>query len=202
MLVILHGETGKEIGTNSFSELHESINNGYQGSQTTSLKLLIDEEHNKVVIAELTVIFLYEGVEKLEQQFLQICKSMLLHPKNPSEKEYRKLKLNIDDTEPPSTIFLGGWCGWYSSFKNARCSTCGETMDKDTSMEEDVVATSEGDGGVHVHGIAHVSNCYHDMLPKLGFKDMSSLQEITLSIGSEEVWISPCNDEFLPFNWL
>ncbi|KAJ4973498.1 hypothetical protein NE237_006672 [Protea cynaroides] len=89
---------------------------------------------------------------------------MLLHPRNLSEKECKKLKLNIDDTEPTRYYICADWdCskrrgllystyGLYSTFKNATCY-CGITMDREISMEKEDVATSEGDGGVFVRGM-------------------------------------------------
>ncbi|XP_043694602.1 uncharacterized protein LOC122645356 [Telopea speciosissima] len=198
-----------------------------QGSQTISLKVLIDKllyyahgNHSESVrliskqpqpatIGSLTN--LYKWVENLEEQFFQTeaCKSMLLHPRNPYGKECRKLKLNIDDTEPTKYYICADWnCsrpdeyesdGLYSTFKNVRCN-CGEMMDKEICMaKEDVGARAERDGGVFVCGttkfmvtddlqVEPISPAtIVTLLHKLGLGDMSSLQETILSIGSEEI---------------
>ncbi|KAJ4972848.1 hypothetical protein NE237_006022 [Protea cynaroides] len=82
---------------------------------------------------------LYKEVEKLKPELADyVSKSMLLHLRNSSEKECRKLKLNIDDTEPNKMRIL-------------------------------------------------VPSAILTLMHKLGLKDTSSLQEITLNIGSEEV---------------
>ncbi|KAJ4973282.1 hypothetical protein NE237_006456 [Protea cynaroides] len=211
-----------------------------QGSQNISLKLLIDKEHNKVVMAETNSDFvdilcsfltmpmgtivrliskqpqpatigsmttLYKEMEKLEGQFLQnlAFKHLLLHPKNPCEDDCRKLKLNLDDRNPSKYYICADWnCsrrwneGLYSTFKNARCN-CGKMMDKEISMEkEDVAARSEG-YEIFVRGMTKYMvtddlqvepmspSAALILLHKLGLKDMSSLKETTLSIGSEEI---------------
>ncbi|XP_042498192.1 uncharacterized protein LOC122076748 isoform X2 [Macadamia integrifolia] len=211
------------------------------GSQTISLKVLIDKKTNKVVMAEsksdfvdillsfLTISMgtivrliskeprpatlgsitaLYKEVENLEEQLLQTraCKSMLLYPRNPSENKCRKLKLNVDDTEPIKYYICVDWnCsrrgtgGLYTTFKNVRCN-CGKRMDREIRTEkENDAASPEVDGGVFVHGktkfivtddlrVEPMSTAtILTQLHKLGLKDMSSLQETTLNIGSEEV---------------
>ncbi|XP_042495728.1 uncharacterized protein LOC122074816 isoform X2 [Macadamia integrifolia] len=215
-----------------------------EGSQTISLKLLIDKKNNRVVMAEtegdfVDILFsfftmpmgtmvrlisknskpatigiitsLYKEVEKLEEQQLlqtQACKSMLLHPRNPYENMCRKLKLNIDDTEPTKYYICADWnCsrresgGLYTTFKNVRCN-CGKMMDKEILMAKEVVAArpDQGDGGRVFLGETNQFMVTDDLqveamspttivtlLHKLGVKDMGSLQETTLSIGSEEI---------------
>ncbi|XP_042499513.1 uncharacterized protein LOC122077673 [Macadamia integrifolia] len=196
-------------------------------SQTISLKVVMDKEKNRVVMAEAdsdlvdillsfltmpmgtivrliskqpepaiigSMTSLYKAVENLEEQLLQthICKSMLLDPRNPSGKECLRLKLNIDDTKPKYYIC----CRNYSTFKNVACNYCRKMMDKVIYMEKE---DPEGDGEVFVCGLTKfmVTDDLHvepmapatilTLLHKLGIKDMSSLQETTLSIGSEEI---------------
>ncbi|XP_043694601.1 uncharacterized protein LOC122645355 [Telopea speciosissima] len=211
--------------------------------QTISLKLLIDKENNRVVMAEadsdfVDIVFsfltmpmgtivrliskqphpaiigsltsLYDCVESLEEQLLhtKACKSMLLHPRNPCENECKKLKLNIDDTEPTKYYICSDWnCsrresgGLYTTFMNVRCN-CGKMLDKQICMvKEDAGARAEGGDGRGVFVCGTIKFMVTDelqvktmspativtLLHKLGFKDMSSLQETTLSIGSEEI---------------
>ncbi|XP_043695314.1 uncharacterized protein LOC122645954 [Telopea speciosissima] len=214
-----------------------------QGSQSISLKLLIDKKNNKVVMAEtdndfVDILFsfltmpvgtivrliskqpqqaifgsmtsLYKEVENLEEQLLQThaCKSMLLHPRNPSANECRRLKMNIDDTTAKYYICADYWTNcrqyigydYYTTFKNVKCRKCGKMMDKDIYMEkEDVAATSGEDERVFVCGMTKfmVTDDLQvepmspattlTLLQKLGIKDMSSLQETTLSICSEQI---------------
>ncbi|XP_043695312.1 uncharacterized protein LOC122645953 isoform X3 [Telopea speciosissima] len=169
---------------------------------------LISKQAQPGIIGSLTS--LYKEVENLEEQLLQTdaCKSMLLHPMNPFETQCRRLKVNIDDTKSKYYICanlikcLRHWSiGYYSTFKNATCGNCRKKMDKDIYMEkEDMAANpSQGDGGVFVYGLTKfmVTDDLQvepmspaatlTLLHKLGIKDMSSLQETTLSIGSEEI---------------
>ncbi|XP_042488168.1 uncharacterized protein LOC122068387 [Macadamia integrifolia] len=152
---------------------------------------------------------LYKEVENLDEQQLlqtQTCKSMLLHPRNHSENMCRKLKLNVDDTEPIEYYICAdrdcsrrGTGGLYTTFKNVRCN-CRKMMDKEIRREkEDEGARPAGDGGVFVCGtnkfmvtddlqVEPIStDTILTQLHKLGLKDMSSLQETTLSICSEEI---------------
>ncbi|XP_042476964.1 uncharacterized protein LOC122058347 [Macadamia integrifolia] len=155
-----------------------------QESQTISLKVLIDKKNRKV--------------GNLEEQFLQtlVCKSILLHPRNLYENECRKLKLNIDDTEPTKYYICADWnCSGqesgslYTTFKNVRCN-CGKMMDNEILMKkEDQSAIPEGDRGVFVCGTTKFmvnddlqvkpisAATIVKLLHKLGFKGMSSLQE-------------------------
>ncbi|XP_042499511.1 uncharacterized protein LOC122077640 [Macadamia integrifolia] len=214
-----------------------------QESQTISLKLLMDKEKNRVVMAEansdfVDILFsfltlpmgtivrliskepqpviigsmtsLYKEVENLEEQHLQthVCKSMLLHPTNRSENECRRLKLNIDDAKA-KYYTCAHWINCsrrysnganYSTFKNVFSGACGKMMDNVIYIEKEYdAARAEGDGGVFVRGMTKfmVTDDLQvqptspatilTLLHKLGIKDMSSLQETTLSIGSKEI---------------
>ncbi|XP_042499512.1 uncharacterized protein LOC122077657 [Macadamia integrifolia] len=214
-----------------------------QASQIISLKLLIDKDKNRVVMAEVDRDFvdtllsfltmpmgtivrliskqpqpaiigsltnLYKELENLEEEFLQThaCKSMLLHPRNLSVIDCRRLKLNVDDTEPKYHI-CPDWikctrgfieADFYSIFNNVNCGVCRKMMDMVIYIEkEDEGASHKGDGGAFVCGmtkfmvtddlqvepISPTTILTH--LHKLGIKDMNSLQETTVSIGSEEI---------------
>ncbi|TXG74237.1 hypothetical protein EZV62_002816 [Acer yangbiense] len=78
---------------------------------------------------------LYKSIMNLdEQQFrTEACKTMLLHPRNAAEVECKRLKLNIDDDEPPKYFLcdsrdcrLSG-NKLLSHYRNAVCG-CGEHM--------------------------------------------------------------------------
>ncbi|KAF8378715.1 hypothetical protein HHK36_030064 [Tetracentron sinense] len=136
--------------------------------QSMSLKVLVDNEKNRVVFAEsgkdfVDVLFsfltmpigtivrlirsqpfvveigcmnnLYESVAKLDVQHLctPVCKTMLLSPRSSSEAHSRKLKVNIDDTEPTQYYICPLRCchrSYYiqSIYKNVRCR-CGKEME-------------------------------------------------------------------------
>ncbi|XP_042509208.1 uncharacterized protein LOC122084581 [Macadamia integrifolia] len=172
---------------------------------------LISKEPQPATLGSMTT--LYKEVENLEKQQLlqtQACKSMLLYPRNPSENECRKLKLklklNVDNTEPIKYYICVDWnCsrrgtgGLYTTFKNVRCN-CGKMMAKKICREKEKEAASPVvDGGGFVYGktkymvtddlrIEPMSTAtILTQLRKLGLKDMSSLQETTLNIGSEEI---------------
>ncbi|KAJ9550996.1 hypothetical protein OSB04_015041 [Centaurea solstitialis] len=87
--------------------------------------------------------------------FTEECKVMLLNPKSSSYDHCRKLRLNIDDTEPTKYFICGEWrCNrlWLpklSLCNTARCTYCGKSMDQEirfkyTSSSADDVCVSSG----------------------------------------------------------
>ncbi|KAF6160960.1 hypothetical protein GIB67_007601 [Kingdonia uniflora] len=72
------------------------------------------------------------------------CKEMLLRPRNSSEALCRKLKVNIDDTEPTKYYVCNDFLSakWdhsrtarvASAFRNIKCS-CSKLMDKEVGLD-------------------------------------------------------------------
>jgi hypothetical protein len=63
---------------------------------------LVAKESNIEAVKFGSINSLYKSVKDLDQKYLwnQTCKEMLLNPRNSMEGYCRKLRLNIDDTEP------------------------------------------------------------------------------------------------------
>ncbi|KAF6172002.1 hypothetical protein GIB67_029420 [Kingdonia uniflora] len=108
---------------------------------------------------------LYEGLENMEATYFKndICKNMLLHPRNSYADQCRKQKLNIDDTKPTKYylcknyqsdisqgehLYSGG--GSLSIFGNMRCK-CKQLIDHEVCLEENGVGKEDNrDEGVFV----------------------------------------------------
>lgn len=79
---------------------------------------------------------LYASVAKLDSMYFneKICKEMLLNTRNSAEQECRKLKINIDDTEPIKYFICEGKCfeknifrdmsAYISTDSTVQCETC------------------------------------------------------------------------------
>ncbi|CAJ1950252.1 unnamed protein product [Sphenostylis stenocarpa] len=100
---------------------------------------------------------LYESIEKLESDVFwnNICKKMLLSPRNPLEGSCQRLKVKVDDTEPTkyymchNCLKKGSNELLLSSFIDVKCK-CGTLMRKEIDMVEEAA----GDNGVFVKGDA------------------------------------------------
>ncbi|PIA54472.1 hypothetical protein AQUCO_00900784v1 [Aquilegia coerulea] len=144
---------------------------------------------------------LYEGLGNLNVVHFKSdkAKSLLLRPSNSSEHLCRKLKINIDDTEPTKYRFR------YSS--------------QDMYLIEDNVDQNDDQmGGVFVNGktrflisddlrILQLSTTNSvELLSKFGVRDVNAVEEESVSVGIEEVLallrlsfhsVTPLTDLFL-----
>ncbi|KAL2336053.1 hypothetical protein Fmac_010499 [Flemingia macrophylla] len=100
---------------------------------------------------------LYESVRDLSPDVFRnnMCRNMLLSPRNPLEGYCQRLKLKVDDT-PPTKYVVCPTCSTgsnllVSTFEGARCS-CKKLMDKETKLLEE--GSKEGESGVFVRGDA------------------------------------------------
>ncbi|AED90303.1 putative protein [Arabidopsis thaliana] len=123
-----------------------------------SLRLIIDEEKNKVVLAEAGTIVrllakhrksdpvtigclrnLYTSVVDMELDDFETdaCKQMLLYPKNIREAQYRNFKLNIDTNESLKCFGCRFFsiCRMCSNFNTSLCK-CGKLMNEEISFLE------------------------------------------------------------------
>ncbi|KAL1330906.1 hypothetical protein HN51_048150 [Arachis hypogaea] len=197
--------------------------------QTFTLRLLVDREKNRVVVAEATRDFvdtlfsfltiplgtiirlvsennhhdqqpelgcinnLYRSVENSSDEVFwnPICKQMLLRPRNPYESLCKKLKLNVDDTEPTRCFMCSTKCKsdnsfLLSTFAGASCPSCRKLMDREMKLLED-----SGEVGVFLKGEA-MYMVFDDLkvlqnfpgnlmkeLVKLGYTDFKNLSEMT-----------------------
>ncbi|KAH7836868.1 hypothetical protein Vadar_006725 [Vaccinium darrowii] len=155
---------------------------------------------------------MYNSVSSLELRHLRTdyCKGMLLNPRNASETECSKLKINVYPLEPAKLYkchiisHLGGrlvsscgWDGWFSTFKDRECR-CQSKMSALVKVEEDKAI--EGGGGVFVKdGIsrfmitddlqvmaASTAACIF-LLQKLGINDGNEVEESHFVFDTQEV---------------
>ncbi|WJX76562.1 hypothetical protein P8452_59967 [Trifolium repens] len=93
-----------------------------------------DEDSNIKAVKFGSISSLYQSVSDLDEQYLwsKTCKEMLLKPRNSRGNRCKNMKLNIDDTEPLMSYFLGKRdnCkvenkSCISNFKNQKCTICG-----------------------------------------------------------------------------
>ncbi|KAF9596230.1 hypothetical protein IFM89_008389 [Coptis chinensis] len=125
---------------------------------------------------------LYKSLENLEVGLLQSekHKAMLLRPSNSSEHLCRKLKFNIDDTEPTKY----------------RCHHDSQDL---YLIHENVIIEDDKSGGVFVNGKARFmisddlkvmplsTSTSVELLTKLGVKDVDVLEERIVKVGKVEV---------------
>ncbi|RWR96791.1 hypothetical protein CKAN_02619300 [Cinnamomum micranthum f. kanehirae] len=154
---------------------------------------------------------LYASVEDLDVQYLQTesCKNMLLHPKSASEEHCKKLRVNIDDTEPTNYYLCNSGYPLRSNFKHSisvylsskQCRCGGRVnwkMPKDKSKQGAGPAGDMKDG-VFVKGISRYMitddlqispicmGTTLELLKRLGITDATVLEEKNVNLGSEEV---------------
>ncbi|KAI3701655.1 hypothetical protein L6452_26891 [Arctium lappa] len=124
---------------------------------------------------------------------------MMLNPRTSSYDHCRKLKLNIDDTEPIKYFLCrNSYCSQYylyfSSCNSVKCSGCGKLMNQEN-------VESRYDGGVFVPTLTtfivtddlcvkpNTSDLSIQLIRDLGFADASQLEERSIDIGREQILI-------------
>ncbi|KAI7997396.1 hypothetical protein LOK49_LG10G02099 [Camellia lanceoleosa] len=206
-----------------------------------SVRILIDEEKNKVVCAEagndfIDILFsfltlpigtivrlirnqqaelgcinnLYGSIENLSTTSLwtDACKDMLLHLRSPLEPFCRGLKVNVNDTKPPKYFVGSDVCvqrhrfGFLSNYANARCSRCLELMSIEISVvgsEFSADSMEKYTDGIFVkRSTAYIDSdnlqvmvsrpgALVELLCNVGIKDVNSLNERVLKVGSKEI---------------
>ncbi|KAL7169773.1 hypothetical protein ACSBR2_034749 [Camellia fascicularis] len=164
---------------------------------------------------------LYQSVENLSTSYLQTdaCRDMLLHPRTPCETICSGLKVNIDDTKPTKYfICSGSACNYQllSNYVNTKCK-CGKLLNREiyvSGSESNANATDE----VFVKRSTYIVSdnlqvmvstpgALVELLGNVGIKDVKSLEEKVVKVGSEEILKllkhslrseSPLTDVFLP----
>ncbi|XP_031286340.1 uncharacterized protein LOC116145029 [Pistacia vera] len=142
---------------------------------------------------------LYECIENLDVQLFrtEACKKMLLYPRNAAADQCRRLKLNVDETEP-LRYFLGegGHCPHLSHYKDVICR-CGECINIEKFLPEKKCLAQ--DRGVFVKEMTRfmISDELRVMPPSteetlslllnLGLIDGMTTEECNLDIGIDEV---------------
>ncbi|XP_025644948.1 uncharacterized protein [Arachis hypogaea] len=113
--IVLFAEAGKDFVDALFSFLTLPLG---------AIVRLAGEESNIPAVRVGCLTTLYESVAKLDKECLrnEICKEMLLHPRNmPLELYRRKLKLNVNDSETLKYFTLGVTCSCSSAFEIEKC---------------------------------------------------------------------------------
>ncbi|KAH0661228.1 hypothetical protein KY284_026159 [Solanum tuberosum] len=152
----------------------------------------------------------YASVYSLETRFLRTsyCKSMLIMPRNASEVQCEKLKLNADYSENAGKLFV---CNSYSSScknifsisQNTQCFHCNRLTQFDRKINEKEEKRSRGGESVvevFLKGGAASFMITDDLqvMPastasltalfgKLGVSDKSEIEAKTVEVGTEEV---------------
>ncbi|WVY96562.1 hypothetical protein V8G54_028713, partial [Vigna mungo] len=159
-------------------------------------------EESKVEPPELALLSsLYQSVENLDDGYLctDTCREMLLRPRNSMEAYCRRLKLNIDDTEPTEYFVCDNliYCSrtspvMLSSFKNKKCR-CGCMLAKPISVETSCVI----DGFVKSNSrfmitddlkvIPNSMDEIVNVLKNSGIKSMSSVNVMSVNITKNQV---------------
>ncbi|XP_057452196.1 uncharacterized protein LOC130744016 [Lotus japonicus] len=142
---------------------------------------------------------LYQSVQNLSPNDVwnPVCKQMLLRPRNPCEALCSKLVLNVDDTEPARKVYVCGSCDKFTTFPNLVC-TCGKPVREPHNL--DSPGSVEAKGGVFVKqnetsflvfdDLKIVPNSFVNSVPlllKMGYSDLTQLEEITQNIGKHEI---------------
>ncbi|XP_009761816.1 uncharacterized protein LOC107790812 isoform X2 [Nicotiana tabacum] len=150
---------------------------------------------------------IYASVYSLEPRFLRTsyCKSMLIMPRNASEVQCEKLKLNVDHSEIAGKLFACSSYScddFYSLFENAHCR-CGSPMRSPRSVNmkgEDTSSGGEGGDGVFLKSGAASFMITDDLqimpastasltalFEKLGVSDKNEIEAKTVEVGTKEV---------------
>lgn len=175
----------------------------------TVLRLL---EKDMVQLGSISRI--YASVYSLDPRFLRTsyCKSMLITPRNASEVQCEKLKLNVDHSEIAGKLFTCSSYScyetktFYSLFMNASCR-CGSPMRSPRSVNmkgEDTSSGGEGGDGVFLKSGAASFMITDDLqimpastasltalFEKLGVSDKNEIEAKTVEVGTKEVMSLP-----------
>lgn len=153
---------------------------------------------DKVKVGSLST--LYQSVLNIEPKYLSSdqCKDMLITPKNPREDMCKRLKINVEDSEPLRYFLCRNCCSGLSTNENTRCS-CGKLMDWKIGVMEDSSITAGGYEGIFVSESASFiitddlrikENSVAESLSiinNLGIKDMTNIESLSISFGLKEV---------------
>ncbi|KAK6134777.1 hypothetical protein DH2020_031447 [Rehmannia glutinosa] len=153
------------------------------------------------IIGSLTT--LYNGLSNLDSVYFwtESGKQMLLNPRNSSGTECRKLKLNVDDTQPTKYFTCEDWnCGYprYSNigmyYGTALCA-CGKTLKREINVDEFFQANDTlGAELMNVTGFNEVMD-----LLKGSLSFLTPLTDIILNKGQIDSAI-PCHEPGISFD--
>ncbi|CAK8574905.1 unnamed protein product [Lathyrus sativus] len=144
---------------------------------------------------------LYQSVQNLDSDDIwnnPMCKQILLRPRNPCESLCMKLFMDIEQAVLPTKFFVCDSCYKFTTFPNTHCS-CGKSPNK-VPRNLDILTQKSPQDGVFVKekgpmflisdDLKIVSSSMLsslEMLIKLGYSDLTQLEEITHNIGKHEI---------------
>ncbi|KAL8102255.1 uncharacterized protein LOC141678427 [Apium graveolens] len=143
---------------------------------------------------------LYQSVVNIEAKYLSSdqCKDMLITPKNLREDLCKRLKINVEDSEPVRYFLCRNCCSGLSTKENTRCS-CGKLMEWKIRAMEDSSIAAGGYEGIFVSESASFiitddlkinENSVAESLSiinNLGIKDMKNIKSLWVSFGLKEI---------------
>ncbi|GKA67094.1 hypothetical protein Tco_0766902 [Tanacetum coccineum] len=149
---------------------------------------------------------LYQSLTDLPANYLVTAESkhMLLNPRSSSYDISKKLKIKVDDTDPPK-FFVNLACikhhgAYFSPCNLARCSYCGNLMTREFK-NEDPITDTRGGGGVFVSDVTtfiitkdlrvfpNATGVSIQLLCDFGISDASQLDERNLDVGLEQIFM-------------
>ncbi|KAI3457332.1 hypothetical protein Pfo_013995 [Paulownia fortunei] len=152
-----------------------------------------------------SITSLYNGLANLDSVhfWTEGGKQMLLNPKSSFEAGCRKLKLNVDDTQPTKYFTCANWdCGncRYSNvsmyYDTARC-VCGKSLRREVGIKESQAA--DGDCGVftmkaasfiisdNLQMVSNVAGSVMQTLSNLGITDTDGAELMNVTFGFNEI---------------
>ncbi|XP_045797848.1 uncharacterized protein LOC123892038 [Trifolium pratense] len=191
---VMYAEAGKDFVDALFSFLTLPLG---------TIARRVAEESNIEGVRFGIISSIYQSVTNLDEQCLwtNTCKEMLLKPRNSMEAYCRKMKLNIDDTEPMKHFVCRIFdCvrkesgSLLSLFKNQKCS-CGYILNREMSLPTECLILESGfvketasfiiSDDLYV--MPNVFGTYARLLPKQDITDIGAFVEQTVDIKRKEV---------------
>ncbi|PWA28668.1 hypothetical protein CTI12_AA627170 [Artemisia annua] len=159
----------------------------------------VNNENIKALGSNVTNGYDYQAVGEIE------IKYMLLYPRSSSHDHCRKLKLNIDDTEPIKYFVCQtlDCCKrlkkYYSTYAFARCVYCGNQLIREIKKKGLDLPTNTGAGGAFVTAattflvtgdlwvMPNTAGLRIQLLCAFGITDGSQVEERTLDMDREQI---------------
>ncbi|MED6194441.1 hypothetical protein PIB30_028601 [Stylosanthes scabra] len=184
--IVIYAEAGKDFVDSLFSFLTLPLGH---------IVRLAGEESNIPAVRVGCLTTLYQSVAKLHNECLrnEICKDMLLHPRNmPMELYRQKLKLNVSRSEALNYFSSSDACSCLSAFKNVSCF-CGSL----TSYRSITASSGEYENGfvkennfIICDDLYVMPNAISNSLPLLqkhGVQNINHVLEKTVIVSKKEL---------------
>ncbi|MED6167323.1 hypothetical protein PIB30_001746 [Stylosanthes scabra] len=214
--VFIDKQHNKVVAVESTKDFVDTLFSFLSLPLSTIIRLLTKQQHQHQQPLSIlgSITNLYQSVQNLNQNhfFNAVCKHMLLCPRNPCDSLCWKLFFNIDDTEPTPRFLVCEYCTTkFTTFRDLICSCgCGKPVNrKPYDLDWELGKKNNGDVneddddakcGVFVKENGSLFLVFDDltvvpsslvtslqMLHQLGYSDLNQLDEVTRSIGKEEI---------------